>query len=74
MAGATMTIRLDGAEKSLITDCAKAFGESVSELMRSCALERIEDELDLTAWREAKAESDADPVTIPAADIAKEYL
>lgn len=74
MASATMTIRLDSAEKSLITDYAKAFGESVSEFMRSCALERIEDELDLKAWQEAKAEFDADPVTIPAADIAKKYL
>ena len=74
MASTTMTIRMDSAEKSLIADYARTFGESVSEFMRSCALERIEDSLDLSAWREAKAEFDADPETISAADIAKKYL
>ena len=42
--------------------------------MRRTALERIEDELDLRAWSEAKAEFDADPVIIPASEIAKRYL
>lgn len=74
MSSATMTIRLDGSEKQLISDYAKTFGTSVSEFMRRCALERIEDDLDLQAWKEAKAEFDADPVTISAADIAKKYL
>lgn len=74
MASATMTIRLDSAEKNLISDYAAAFGISVSEFMRKAALERIEDELDLKAWEEAKAEFDRDPVTISAAEIAKKYL
>lgn len=74
MASATMTIRMDSAEKGLIADYARTFGESASEFMRRCALDKIEDELDLNAWREAKAEFDADPVTIPAADIARKYL
>lgn len=74
MASATMTIRMDDREKTLIADYAKTFGTSVSEFMRRCALERIEDELDLDAWKEAKAAFDADPATIPAADIAKKYL
>lgn len=74
MSSATMTIRLDSSEKQLISDYAKTFGTSVSEFMRRCALDRIEDELDLKAWNEAKAEFDADPVTISAADIAKKYL
>lgn len=74
MATATMTIRLDQEEKNLISDYAAAFGTSVSEFMRKTALERIEDELDLKAWEEAKAEFDADPVTISAAEIAKKYL
>lgn len=74
MASATMTIRMDSAEKSLIADYARTFGESASEFMRKCALDRIEDELDLSAWREAKDEFEADPVTISAADIAKKYL
>ena len=74
MASATMTIRLDDKEKSLISDYAAAFGTSVSEFMRKAALERIEDELDLKAWEDAKAEFEADPVTISAAEMAKKYL
>ena len=37
-------------------------------------IERIEDELDLGAWKAAKAEFGADLETISAADIAKKYL
>ena len=74
MASATMTVRMDDAEKTLISDYARAFGTSASDFMRKCALERIEDELDLKAWYEAKAEFDADPVTFSAAEIAKKYL
>lgn len=74
MATATMTIRLDNEEKALISDYAAAFGTSVSEFMRRAALERIEDDLDLKAWREAKAEFDADPITVSAAEIARKYL
>lgn len=74
MASSTMTIRLESEEKALISDYAAAFGTSVSEFMRRVALEYIEDELDLKAWEEAKAEFEADPVTIPAAEIARKYL
>jgi uncharacterized protein (DUF1778 family) len=73
MPGTTMTIRLDQSEKSLITDYARTFGTSVSEFVRQSALERIEDEIDLRAWTEAKAEFDANPVTYSLAD-AKEML
>ena len=74
MASATMTIRMDDGEKTLIADYAAAFGTSASDFMRKAALERIEDELDLRAWEEAKAEFEADPVTISAAAVAKRYL
>lgn len=74
MASTTMTIRLENDEKALISDFATAFGTSASDFMRKAALERIEDELDLKAWEEAKAEFDADPVTISAAEAAKKYL
>lgn len=73
MASATMTIRMDEAEKTLISDYAKTFGTSVSEFMRACALERIEDELDLKAWYEAKAEFDANPVTYSSKEIMEEF-
>ncbi len=74
MSDSTITIRIGSEEKSLITSYAKAYGQSVSEFMRRCALERLEDELDLKEWREAKAEFDLDPETISAADIARKYL
>lgn len=74
MASATMTIRLDEDEKRLITDYAKTFGMSVSELMRKSALGMIEDELDLEDWKSAKSEFDNDPEIIPAAEIARKYL
>lgn len=74
MTSATMTIRLDSDEKRLISDYANAFGTSVSEFVRSVALEYIEDQIDLKAWEEAKAEFDQDPTTISAAEVAKKYL
>lgn len=74
MASATMTIRLESAEKALISNYAAAFGTSVSEFVRNAALERIEDELDLKAWEAAKAEFESDPITISAAEIAGKYL
>ena len=74
MSSTAMTIRMNDSEKTLITDYAKTFGMSASEFMRRCALERIEDELDLKTWKEAKAEFEADPVTISANEIAKKYL
>lgn len=70
----TVTIRLDNDEKNLIANFAAAIGTSISDFMRKATLELIEDELDLKAWEEAKAEFDADPETISAADIAKKYL
>lgn len=74
MASSTITIRLDGKEKELISDYATAFGSSVSEFIRSVVLEKIEDELDLRAWENAKAEHESDPTTISAAEIARKYL
>lgn len=74
MSTTTMTIRMDVAEKNLISDYAQAFGTSVSDFMRRCALERIEDELDLRAWREAKAAYEADPISFSAQEIAEKYL
>ncbi len=74
MASVTVTIRLDGEEKALIRDYAKTFGISLSEFMRKAALERIEDELDLKVWEEAKAEWEADPATFSAAEIVQKYL
>lgn len=74
MDSVTMTVRLGQQEKALIADYAKTFGTTASDFMRRSALERIEDEIDLRAWEDAKTEFDADPETIPATEIAKKYL
>jgi len=68
-----MTIRIDADDKSLITDYAKTFGKTASDFMREAALGRIEDELDLRTWEEAKEEYDKDPVTYSAEEIAAKY-
>ncbi len=74
MASVTMMIRLNNEEKSFIAGYAAAFGTTVSEFVRTAALEKTGDELDLRAWCEAKAEFDADPEMIPASDVARKYL
>ncbi len=74
MAAATMTIRIDSSDKALIGDYAKTFGMTASEFMRMAALERIEEELDLRAWYDAKAEYDDNPVSYSAEEIARKYL
>lgn len=63
MLEATMTVRMDDSEKSLISDYARMFGTTASQFMRRCALERIEDEIDVEAYRKAKAAYDANPVS-----------
>lgn len=73
MLEATMTVRLDESEKKLITDYARTFGMSVSQFMRRCALERIEDEIDIEAYKAAKAEYDANPVSYSCDEAVKEF-
>ncbi len=69
-----MTIRLESEEKTLILDYAHTFGISALEFIRTAALERIEDALDLKTWEEVKVEFESDPTTISSAAIAKKYL
>lgn len=74
MASATMTVRLDSAEKDLIVGYAKTYGTTSSDFLRRCALQKIEDELDYVEACSAKAEFNKDPVTISFEDIEKKYL
>lgn len=74
MSTSTLTLRLAESEKKLLADYAKAFGMSVSEFVRTSALEKIEDELDLRAWDEAKREFDVNPQTLTAEEIAAKYI
>ncbi|MCL2137394.1 MAG: DUF6290 family protein [Coriobacteriia bacterium] len=73
MGSDTLTIRLDSTEKELLAKYAKAYGCSISEFVRKSALERIEDELDLQAWDEAKAEYEKDPVSFSLQEIMDEF-
>lgn len=74
MGTASITLRLDAREKAIIQDYASTFGQSLSEFMRTAALQRIEDETDLQAWCEARTELDADPQVRTADEIARKYL
>ena len=74
MATTTITLRLAESEKQVLADYAKTFGMSISEFVRTAALSRIEDELDLVAWEDAKREFDADPRTLSADEVAAKYL
>lgn len=74
MATTTITLRLAEAEKQVLSDYAKTFGMSISEFVRTAALARIEDELDLVAWESAEREFDAAPKTFTADEIAAKYL
>ena len=74
MGTASITLRLDAREKAIIQDYASTFGQSLSEFMRTAALQRIEDETDLRTWHEAKAELDADPQVRTADEMARKHL
>lgn len=74
MATTTITLRLAEAEKQALSDYAKTFGVSVSEFVRSAALSRLEDELDLAVWDDAKREFNEDPQTLTADEITAKYL
>ena len=74
MGTASITLRLDAREKAIIQDYASAFGQSLSEFMRTAALQRIEDETDLQAWCEARTELDADPQVRTADEMARKHL
>lgn len=66
---ATLNVELGSEEAQLIEDCARSHGMSAPEFLRVCALERIEDELDLEAWHQAKEEFDREPVMVSASDV-----
>lgn len=52
----TFSLRVNEKEAQLITNYAKLKKQTVSELMRTAIIEKIEDEIDLAAYDEAMAE------------------
>lgn len=57
------SMRLNEQDEKLIRTYAEMHGMSVSDFARNAMLEKIEDEYDIKAWQQAKAEYDANPVS-----------
>lgn len=68
----TISLRLNEKDTKLFKEYAKLNGMTLSELVRSSVLERIEDEYDLKAYNEAIAEFEKNPVTYSLDDVEKE--
>lgn len=58
-----ISMRVSEKEKKAIQEFAQFYGMTVSEYMRKVIFEKIEDEYDLRAYEEAKAEFEKDPRT-----------
>ena len=68
----TISLRLNKADSILFKKYAELNGITVSELLRRSVIERIEDEYDLKAYKEALAEFEADPVVYSLNEVEKE--
>lgn len=68
----TISLRLNEEEAALMKSYAQMNGVTMSDLVRRCVLERIEDDCDLTAYRAAAAEYRADPETFTLDEVEKE--
>ena len=66
-----VSLRLSKEETELIKAYAGMNGMTVSELVRRCVFERIEDEFDLQAFHEAQKEYLANPVTYSLDEMEK---
>ena len=68
----TISLRLTNEEAALMKTYAQMNGVTVSELVRKCVFEHIEDEYDLEAFHTAMKEYSADPVTYTLDEVEKE--
>ena len=68
----TISLRLNEADTKLLKSYAKMNGMTISELVRSSVIERIEDEYDLNLYKEAITEFNADPVTYSLDEVERE--
>lgn len=68
----TITIRVSDEDAKLIKRYAKAQNKPVSELMRNAILERIEDEIDIQAYRMAMEEHEKNPQVASFDEVWKE--
>ncbi len=68
----TVSLRLTNEDAALMKNDAQMKGMTMSELVRKCVLEHIEDEHDLKAFRAAINEYRADPQTFSLDEVEKE--
>ncbi len=68
----TISLRLDEADNKLFKKYAEFHGLSLSEFIRQTVLERIEDEYDIQAFKEAIEEFEKNPVTYTLDEVEKE--
>lgn len=68
-----MSMRLSKKEEQIIKEFAEFNGMTVSEYMRKTIFEKIEDEYDLRAYEEAKAEFEKDPKTYTLKEVMDSY-
>lgn len=66
-----ISLRLNKKDAKLFKEYAKSNGMTLSELVKSSVLERIEDEYDLKAYNEAMSEFEKNPVTYSLDDVEK---
>lgn len=67
----TISLRLNDEDTKLIKKYAEINNVSISELFRQAVIERIEDEIDLSAYKESMNEYKADPVTYRHEEVKK---
>lgn len=67
-----ISIRLSEEDEKLFRDYAKIHNLSLSDMIRSAVIERIEDEIDLQSYQKALAEYKADPVTFTLDEVEEE--
>lgn len=70
--GMMISLRIDDQEGSLIRKYAELHGITLSDLFRQSVLARMEDEMDLTAYRAAMAAHRADRETLTLDEMEKE--
>ncbi|NQJ69572.1 translation repressor RelB [Streptococcus suis] len=68
----TVTIRLNKEEEVFFKSYAQLTGQSLSSLFKKALERTIEDEYDLSIYRQAYEEYQKDPETISHADFKKE--
>ncbi|WP_282803933.1 type II toxin-antitoxin system RelB family antitoxin [Secundilactobacillus kimchicus] len=66
-----ISVRLKADDEMFLRDYAKSKNMSLSELLRSSAIERAEDELDRKIYDEAMADYESDPTTYSTDEVKK---